>query len=474
MELRDYLRILRKRWYPIVLLMAVGAAGGTVIALLTPPTYQATTLVFVSVQSDGAVTELAQGNNFAQGQVKSYAEVVSTPRVLDQVVQSLGLHESAEDLSKDVTATAPLDTVNIQISVTRRSAADAARIANAVTASFRTALADITRPASGDASPVTVSVLRSASEPTAPASPDLKLDLVLGLAAGLALGLALAVIIELLDTRVRGERDVQALTTAPILGGIAHDRDAQRRPLIVHADPNSARAEAFRSLRTNLQFLDVEGGPRSFVIASAIPEEGKTTTAANLAIAIAQSGARVAVVDADLRRPRLAGYLGLEGAVGLSDVLIGRAPLTDALQPWGDVPLMVLPAGTRPPNPSELLGSRAMELLLQVLERDFDTVLIDVPPLLPVTDGALLAKQTRGALLLVAAGRARRDELAGAIRALENVDAHLSGLILTMLPVKGPDAYGRYGYGRYGTGRYGHRRYGLDGVPVPVPATGAR
>ncbi|MFW8745217.1 CpsD/CapB family tyrosine-protein kinase, partial [Mesorhizobium japonicum] len=247
-----------------------------------------------------------------------------------------------------------------------------------------------------------------------------------------------------------------------------------RRPLIVHDDPNSARAEAFRSLRTNLQFLDVEGGPRSFVIASAIPEEGKTTTAANLAIAIAQSGARVAVVDADLRRPRLAGYLGLEGAVGLSDVLIGRVPLTDALQPWGNVPLMVLPAGTRPPNPSELLGSRAMELLLQVLEREFDTVLIDVPPLLPVTDGALLAKQTRGALLLVAAGRVRRDELAGAIRALENVDAHLSGLILTMLPVKGPDAYGRYGYGRYGSGRYGHRRYGLDGVPVPVPATGAR
>ncbi|MFW8745971.1 hypothetical protein ACOI9R_38145, partial [Mesorhizobium japonicum] len=112
-----------------------------------------------------------------------------------------------------------------------RSAADAARIANAVTASFRTALADITRPASGDPSPVTVSVLRSATEPTAPASPDLKLDLVLGLAAGLALGLAVAVTIELLDTRVRGERDVQALTSAPILGGIAHDRDASRRPL---------------------------------------------------------------------------------------------------------------------------------------------------------------------------------------------------------------------------------------------------
>jgi capsular exopolysaccharide synthesis family protein len=470
MELRDYLRVLRKRWLPIVILAVVGLAGGVGVSMLTTPVYQASTLVFVSVQSTGAVTELAQGNTFTQGQVKSYAEVVSTPRVLDQVVDKLGLSESAEQLAADVSASAPLDTVNIEISVTRPSPGEAAEIADAVTASFATVVSSITRPTNGDPSPVTVSVLRSASVPDEPVSPNTRLDLVFGLLAGLAVGLGLAVLIEVLDTRVRGERDVQALTDAPILGGISYDRDAARRPLIVHSDPASARAEAFRSLRTNLQFLDVEGGPRSFVVASAIPEEGKSTTASNLAIAIAQSGARVVVVDADLRRPRLAGYLGLEGAVGLSDVLIGKVALADALQPWGNLPLTVLPAGTRPPNPSELLGSHAMEMLLHVLEKDFDTVLIDVPPLLPVTDGALLAKQTRGALLLVAAGKTRRDEFAGAIQAIDSVDAHLSGLIITMLPVKGPDAYGRYGYGRYGNRRYG----GYESAPIPVPATRRR
>ncbi|WP_395640502.1 polysaccharide biosynthesis tyrosine autokinase [Pseudolysinimonas sp.] len=449
MDLRDYVRILGKRWMLILLIALVGVGGGATASVLTAPLYRASTLVFVSVQSSGAVNELAQGNNFTQGQVKSYAEAVSTPRVLDAVIDELGLDESAEQLALSVDASAPLDTVNIEIAVTRRSAVDAAAIANAVTASFRDVIAEITRPANGDASPVRVSVLRSATEPAKAVSPNTTLNVGFGFLAGLVIGLGIALLIEVLDTRIRTERDVRALTDAAILGGIAFDKDTVRRPLVVQAEPASARAEAFRSLRTNLQFLDVEGGPRSFVVTSALPEEGKTTTAANLAITIAQSGARVVVVDADLRRPRLAEQLGLEGAVGLSDVLIGRVALADALQQWGNLPLHVLPAGTRPPNPSELLGSQAMAMVVRTLETQFDAVLFDAPPLLPVTDGALLAKQTRGALLLVAAGRTRRDDFTSAVRAIENVDARLSGVVITMLPTKGADTYGRYGYVRY-------------------------
>lgn len=449
MELRDYLQILSKRWFLIVLVALVGVGGGAAVSVLTTPIYRASTLVFVSVQSSGAITELAQGNNFTQGQVKSYAEAVSTPRVLDDVVEQLELEETSELLAPSVTASAPLDTVNIEISVTRTSPVEAAAIANAVTESFRDVVAEITRPASGDPSPVTVSILRSASTPTEPVSPNTSVNVAFGLLAGIALGLGLAFLIELLDTRIRTERDVRALTDVAILGGIAFDKEADRRPLVVQAEPASARAEAFRSLRTNLQFLDVEGGPRSFVVTSALPDEGKTTTAANLAITIAQSGARVVVVDADLRRPRLAEQLGLEGAVGLSDVLIGRVSLENALQTWGNVPLSVLPAGSRPPNPSELLGSTAMAMVVRTLESGYDAVLFDAPPLLPVTDGALLAKQTRGALLLVAAGRTRRDDFTEALRAIENVDARVSGVVITMLPTKGADAYGRYGYARY-------------------------
>jgi polysaccharide biosynthesis transport protein len=455
-ELVDYLRILRKRWLIIIVLTLFGISASASATILMTPQYRATTQVFVYVPTTGTVGELAQGGSFAQNQVRSYAEAVSTPRVLDDVVTRLGLGETAEQLGESVTAQAPLNTVNIEIAVVRESPTEAADIANATTSSFRAVISDITQ------GQVSVSVLRQASVPATPISPNVPLNLALGLLSGLAIGIGIAVLREVLDTRIHGQRDVEAVNTAPIIGGIAFDPNAIKRPLIVQEDPHSPRAEAFRTLRTNLQFLDIEPGARSFVVTSAVPNEGKTTTAANLAIALADSGARVVIVDADLRRPKLATYLGIEGAVGLTDVLIRQAQLDDVLQSWGRRGLTVLPSGTVPPNPSELLGSRAMQSLVRALEQKFDVVLIDTPPLLPVTDAAVVSKTTKGTLLITAAGRTHRGELRAAIEALENVDAHISGIVLTMLPTKGPDAYGygRYGYGAYGYGGYG---YGRDG-----------
>jgi len=245
---------------------------------------------------------------------------------------------------------------------------------------------------------------------------------------------------------------VEQVTSVPILGGIVFDPKAKERPLIVHVDPRSPRAESFRSLRTNLQFLDVGRVDRSFVITSSIESEGKSTTGANLAIALADAGARVLFIDADLRRPKVADYMGVEGAVGLTDVLIGRAELADVIQPWSDGNLFVLPAGQIPPNPSELLGSARMAELIAEFNRQFDVVIFDTPPLLPVTDAAILAKNVGGAIIVVAAGRTHKNQLKGAIAALGNVGAPISGLVLTMLPTKGPDAYG---YGHYGYG-YGY------------------
>jgi succinoglycan biosynthesis transport protein ExoP len=453
-ELRDYLRILRKRWVVISGMTLLGIAAAAAGTIMTTPTYQASTLVYVQVQSSGTVGELAQGSSFVQSQVKSFAEVVGTPRVLDAAVKSLQLNESSEELATSVSASAPIDTVNIQISVTRDSPNEAAEIANAVTASFREVVGEITA-STGEvsASQVSVSILRDATVPDSPIAPSAPLNLVLGFVIGLALGLGIAILRDLLDTRIRGERDVSAITNAPIIGGISYDASAVDKPLIVQDDPRSVRAEAFRTLRTNLQFLDVESGARSFVITSSIPSEGKTTTSANLAIALADSGAHVVIIDADLRRPKLASYMGLEGAVGLTDVLISRAELADVLQPWGRGNLVVLPAGTIPPNPSELLGSRAMASLIRTLEIEFDVVLIDLPPLLPVTDAALVSKLTRGAIVVVAAGRTHKGELSAAVSTLENVGANVAGVILTMLPTKGPDVYG---YGRYGYGGYGY------------------
>ena len=449
MELSDYLRILRKRWIVIVALTLLGVATAATMTILATPKYQASTLSFVSV-SAASVGDLAQGGTFAQNQAKSYAEVVSTPRVLDAVVKELGLKTTAGVLAGSVSADAPTQSVNIRITVTRNSPAEAARIANAVTTSFQNVIATITKPTAGGPQ-VSISVLQEATVPTSPSSPNAGLNLALGLLVGLALGVGIAVLWQVLDTRIRGERDVDAITKAPVIGGITYDPNAIKRPLIVQDDPHSVRAEEFRTLRTNLQFLDIESGARSFAITSSIPSEGKSTTAANLAIALADSGAHVAIIDADLRRPKLAEYFGIEGAVGLTDVLIARATLADVLQPWGRGNLLVLPAGTVPPNPSELLGSRAMASLLRTLEAEFDVVLIDLPPLLPFTDGALVSKLTRGAIVVVASGRTHKGEFGGAIAALENVGAHVAGIIMTMLPSKGPDAYG---YGGYGYGGY--------------------
>jgi len=452
--MRDYVRIVRKRWVLITAITLVGTAAAAAATIAATPNYEASTLVYIQVQSSGTVGELAQGSTFIQNQVKSFAEVVNTPRVLDSAIKSLGLDETAAQLGSTIVATAPLDTVNVEITVTRDSPVEAANIANAVTTSFRAVVGDITSTTGPQSVPqVAVSVLSEATVPESPVSPNTRLNLVLGLLIGLVAGLGAAILRDVLDTRIRGERDIVAITSAPIVGGIGFDPAAVKKPLIVQDDPRSVRAEAFRTLRTNLQFLEVVPGGRSFVITSSIPSEGKTTTAANLAIALADSGAHVVLVDADLRRPKIASYMGMEGAVGLTDVLISRVELADALQPWGRGNLVVLPAGAIPPNPSELLGSRAMGSLISTLESEFDVVLLDLPPLLPVTDAALVTKLTRGALLIVATGRTHKGEFAGAVAALQDVSANIAGVILTMLPSKGADAYG---YGRYGYGSYGY------------------
>jgi capsular exopolysaccharide synthesis family protein len=284
-----------------------------------------------------------------------------------------------------------------------------------------------------------------------PSSPNTLLNLALGLLIGLAIGVGVAILRTALDNRVRSPRDAEQITNAPAIGAIAYDTKAKERPLIVHVDPLSPRAESFRALRTNLQFLDM-GGRASFVITSSIPSEGKSTTTINLAIALADAGKRVALLDTDLRKPKVAEYLGIEGGAGLTDVLIGRASVNDVMLPWGGRSLYVLPAGKIPPNPSELLGSQQMTMLLEMLERDFDVVLCDAPPLLPVTDAAILARATSGAMMVVASGKTTKHQLTGATDALETVGAKLAGFVMSMVPTRGPDSYySGYGYG-YGYG----------------------
>lgn len=187
---------------------------------------------------------------------------------------------------------------------------------------------------------------------------------------------------------------------------------------------------------------------RAVLVTSSLPGEGKTTTATNMALALAQSGQSVVLIDADLRRPMVAEYLGLERSAGLTTVLVGEADVDDMLQQWGRDNLFVLTSGRIPPNPSELLGSAAMEALLHRLEDQFDAVVIDSPPLIPVTDAAVLAQKVAGVILVVDSQRTKQASMLKSLHSLEMVEANLLGVVLNRLPLKGPDSYGymQYGY----------------------------
>jgi capsular exopolysaccharide synthesis family protein len=440
-ELKDYLRVIRKRWRIIVAATLVVLVGAALAAALSPKVYEADTQLFVASSGSSDSAALLSGSNFTQQRVLSYADVITTPEVLDPVIATLKLKTTAALLSSQITATVPLNTVLIQVAVTNTNPRVAAQIAGALGTQFTKTVAEIESITKGQASPVKLTVVSAPTVPTAPISPKPTRNLAIGAVLGLLLGLGLALLRDLLDTTIKGEKDCAQVTEATVIGGIGFDPDAPKHPLIVQADPHSPRAEAFRTLRTNLQFVDAASHPRSIVITSSIPGEGKTTTTANLAITLAAGGARVCLIEGDLRRSRLLEYMGMEGSVGLTNVLIGKAQLGDVLQQFTDTSVYVIGSGSVPPNPSELLGSTAMIDTLRELESRFDVVIIDSPPLLPVTDAAVLSSIAGGTVVVVGAGMVDRDHLAKSLQALDAVNARVLGLVLNLLPTKGGDSY---------------------------------
>lgn len=449
LNLLDFMRILRRNWVIVAAVTAVGVICGGASVLLIRPTYTAETQLFVAIQSSGSVQELQQGNTFSQARVQSYVKTVTAPVVLQPVIDSLGLSTSASELARNVKATTDINTVLINISVSDTSPVRAAATAEAVAHSLINAVDKLERPTTGGSSPVNLSIIAPAEAPQQPSAPNTKMNLGLGALLGLLAGIGTALIRSVLDTRIRGEADVQRVVQTPVLGGIAYDNDASKKPLLTQSAHQSPRAESFRQLRTNMQFANVAGKAKSLLITSSVPGEGKSTTATNLAIALAQGGQSVCLVDADLRRPMIHEYLRLERMAGLTTALVGGADINDLLQPWGEDKLYVLTSGQIPPNPSELLGSEAMRNLLQSLEDAFDTVIIDAPPLLPVTDAVVLSQHVGGVAVIVGVQRTRTQELAKSIAALKLVKANILGVVLNRIPVKGPDAYTRGYYGYY-------------------------
>ena len=448
MELSDYLKVVRRRWVSIAVITIMCAGLAVVFTLMQTKQYASSVRLFVSTtvaDADNAGT-INAGGQFSQARVQSYAGLVTSRELAATVIDELDLDTSPEELAATVEATVAVNTVNLTLTVTNAEPHAAQQIAQAYAGALTELVRQLETPPGQKIAPIKATVVDNASFADDPVAPKPVRNVGLGIVLGVLLGFGLAVLRQTLDTRVHSTEDVSEITDKPILGAIGFDPATKDTPLISDLPSHSPRAEAFRVLRTNLQFVDVDSAQKVFVLSSAMPAEGKTSTSINLALSLAQTGVKTLLIEGDLRRPRAAIRLGKDGAVGVTNVLVGKVKLEDALQHDDVTELDFLAAGPIPPNPAELLQSNAMAELLVAVRGRYDVVIIDAPPLLPVTDAALIAAQADGAILVVRHGKATRDQVRLSHERLTQVDAKLVGSVVNMVPSKGRGGYG-YGYG---------------------------
>lgn len=446
MSFAQYTRILRRQWHLVVLLCGITLAAGAAYTYTKTPMYTSTAQLFVNVNSPRAsAASLSQGNSFTAARVKSYTNIMDNSLLLGQVIKDLKLPYSVSRLSQSVSASNPLDSVLLNLTVEDSNPDRAADIARAITLLFPPLVDRLETPDGRTTSPVKITVVRPPTVPKSPVSPDVRLNLALSLMIGLFLGVAGAVAREQLNTVLREPGDVEEVSGSQPLVVVPFDAATPKNVLVDTVD-GAERAEAFRSLRTNLQFSDVDSPLQVILVTSPSPKDGKTSTACNLALTMAILGKHVALVDADLRRPAIGQVLGISDAAGLTSVLLGKHHLKDVVLRYRHDNLMVLPSGPLPPNPSELLGSQHMRDMMSVLRNHFDVVVIDAPPLLPVSDAAVLSTLVDGTIVVTRYGKTRREELRRALAALTVVGTRIVGVVLNRAP-RNLTQRGGYSYG---------------------------
>jgi capsular exopolysaccharide synthesis family protein len=448
MELADYLRILRNHWIAVTALVVLGAASAWGWSALQPKVYAASSSGFVTSGSGGDAGLDNLNDILSKSRAASYVVLAKDRDTASIVIDELDLDTSPEGLVGSIDAAQTPDTVIIQITARASTPEGAQELADAWVAALAERVSAV-EAGPKNAEGMRIEVSESAQLPTRPVSPQVERNVLLGAILGGLLGVGYAVARSLLDRRLRSTEDVERASKLAVVGSIPdlgkHDH------LFVTASgvgTSAQAAEAIRRLRTNLSYMDVDNPPRAIVVTSPKQGDGKSTVAANLAAAIALSGQPVTLVDCDLRRPNVSRSLGLDDTVGLTDVLAGRAQLVDAVQEHPEITgLSVLTSGSRPPNPSEILGSQAMRGVVGDLAR-VGMVVMDAPPLLPVTDAAVVAHNADGALITVSAGRTLDTELTSAIEHLHAVHARPLGVILNRVSRRnvGSGNYAHYGY----------------------------
>jgi capsular exopolysaccharide synthesis family protein len=448
-DVREFLRILRKGWPVILGFIVLGSALGVAATLATKKVYQADVQVFVATSNAGTGVDLNQGNAFTQNQVQSYTSIATSPAVTGPVIKKLHLSLSKEGLASKITADAPATKVLINLHVTDHDPVQSAELANALAAQFNAVVQRTEQTDAGGRPVVKLTVIHPATVPSTPIKPSPVLNIGIGFVLGLLVGMGFVILRDVLDNTVRGPEDFEALGV-PVLGMVPFDKQTAKTPVAFRDDPHSIRSEAYRQLRTNLQFINVDNAPRVIAVTSGVPGEGKSTTAINLAAALAEAGYRVCLVEADLRRPTIAKSLGLSGDVGFTTVLVGKLPIEQALQNAGRN-LAVLTSGPIPPNPSELLISEQATAIIRQIAARVDYTIIDTAPLLPVADGAEVAAIADATLVVHHAGKSTRDQAARSVQALEKVGERPVGVILNMV-TRTRGSYD-YDYGYYYTYR---------------------
>lgn len=441
-----------RRWPLVVVLGVLGLGVAAVVLSGQTTRYDGRAEVLIQPSSPGT--------SLSGRAVESYAHVLGGTALEKRAVKALDLGSVPDtDVRGEVVGNSSVVRVVVRTTDPDRAAQLAGQVAEELV-SWIDSFQDKAAERAGDdaASLPTLSpvVIQEGTASSEPVEPDTRRTYVIFGLGGLLLGLVLAGLRNLATATVTSSDALAQQVKAPVIGAIALDRHVAEHPLISTLSNQHPRAEAMRIIRTNLQFLDVDRASNVYVVTSSVAGEGKTTTASNLAISLAQSGQNVVIVDGDLRRPRLHEVFGAEQNVGLTSVLVGKVPLDSAVQ-GTDVPgLDVLTSGTRPPNPSEIIQTAAMETVLIDLGRRYDIVLVDAPPLLPVADAALLSVISDGAILVVRHGRTGHDQVRAASERISTVGGRLLGTIISMAPKKETARYG-YGYG-YDDGKGRRRR----------------
>lgn len=458
MELNRYIQVLRQRLWMVVACPIIAALAAGIVSFLLPPVYEAHVSLYIKpaqpISSSDPTTPALPSDTV----LRTYADWMTQRPILDTVDSQLGLSLRYEDLAKKIKVTPQPNTLLLDVAVQDTNPVVARDVANQLVADF----IDTVKKNQASASQPTNSqpvdnliITAPAVTPDKAVFPNKTLNVAIAFASGLLLAIGLAFLLDYLDQSIKGDDDlIERLGLIPI-GHIAWVPTTKaKRSELVALDTQSPSSEAFKALRTGVLFSTIDQQLKAIVITSAELGEGKSRTAANLAIALAQAGHKTLLVDADFRRPSQHRMFGKVRNIGLSNLIIQDATESEAITAIEAVPnLWLLPSGPTPPNPSELLGSGRMLELMSKLWRDFSYVIVDTPPVNAVTDASILARSANATILVVEQGKTTFPALRHAKQMLDRVNANTIGAVLNKVRATSGSYY--YGYGNYGSSANG-------------------